>query len=310
MRTAAIAAVMLLFSSVASAGPVVASDMIPIGTDTVRGLYQCDDGTAEYYWNADYAGEGMANPFNAGGVARIDTLYFTVLHSTSAPHPTQTVNLCVWADAGGQPGAVLYEGLYNLPVPDPGYYWWVNLDMVSANVIVNGGFWIGYLDDGSMSYQPFLDNPTGCGTYMYTPSGGWQAMEPYAGIDLGLYFRAWASEGVPVELTALQAQPGDHAIELTWATASETNTFGYRVLRSLQESGAFNAISDLIRGAGTTNVPQAYSYTDRDVQVGVRYFYKLVDVDASGTETMHGPVSARLTPPDARSWGAIKAEFK
>ncbi|MBN1423502.1 hypothetical protein JXA88_02995 [Candidatus Fermentibacteria bacterium] len=310
MRTACSAALVLLFSSLAFAGPVVTGEMLPVGNEPGRGLYQCDDGTSEYFWNADYAGEGMANQFNAGGIARIDTLFFTVMHSTSTPQPVQTAYLCIWADAGGVPGTPLYQGLYNLPVPDPGFYWWVNLPLAEENIIVNGSFWIGYLDDGSMTYQPYLDNPTSCNTYMYTPAGGWEAMEPYAGIPLGLYFRAWASEGVPVELTSFQAQPGDNAIELTWATASETNTFGYRILRSLQDDASFGAIGDMVPGAGTTNVPQSYSFTDRDVQVGIRYFYQLVDVDLSGTETVHGPVNARLTPPDARTWGAIKAEFK
>lgn len=311
MRSLAMVAAVLLVSAVASAGPVVTGEMRPLQELSLRGMYQCDDNSAEYYWYADYAGEGMANQFNAGGIARIDTLYFVVVHVTGAnAHPVQSAWLCVWADAGGQPGTPLYQGLYNLPVPDPGYYWWVKLGLVEANVVVNGPFWIGYLDDGSMSYEPYLDYPTACNTWMYTPQGGWQDMDVYAGMNLGLYFRAWVSEGVPVELTSFDAKAKDGAIELTWSTASETNTLGYRILRSLEEQGVFNAISGLIRGAGTTVVPQTYSYVDRDVQTGVRYYYKLVDVDLSGRETVHGPVSARLVPDDARTWGAIKAEFK
>ncbi len=310
MRLAAVAAILLL-SSLAFAGPVSVGPMQPVGSEPGRGLYQCDDGSSEYYWYADYAGEGMANQFNAGGIARVDTLKFVVVHVTGPnEHPVQSAYLCVWADAGGQPGAPLYQGLYNLPVPDPGYYWWVYVDLTPVNVVVNGAFWIGYLDDGSMSYEPYLDYPTTCNTWMYTPQGGWQDMDIYAGMNLGLYFRAWASEGVPVELTSFKASPGEGGIVLTWATASEMNTLGYRILRSVQEDGVFAAISDLIRGAGTTNVPQTYSFTDKDVQAGIRYFYKLVDIDTSGNETVHGPVNARLTPPDARTWGAIKAQFK
>ncbi|MCU0610489.1 MAG: hypothetical protein MUE60_01710 [Candidatus Eisenbacteria bacterium] len=310
MRTASIAALLFLVSSFAYAGPVVTGRMMPVGAEPGRGLYQCDDGTSEYFWNADFAGEGMANQFNAGGVARIDTIFYTVMHSTGTPQPVQSAYVCVWADAGGVPGAPLYQGLYDFPVPEQGFYWWVALDLAAANIVVNGNFWVGYLDDGTMTYQPYLDNPTACNTYMYTPADGWEDMEGYAGIPLGLYFRCWASEGVPVELTSFDATAGDGEIVLRWATASETNTFGYRLLRSLQENGSFAAVGDLIRGAGTTNTPQTYSFTDRDVQVGVRYYYELVDVDASGAETVHGPVNARLTPPDARTWGAIKAEFK
>jgi len=311
MRLAGFAALSLfLTASLVSAGIVPTGEMIPINRDFSRGLYQCDDDTNEYFWNADFAGEGMANQFDAGGVARIDTLFFTVLHSTGTPQPVQSAYICVWEDAGGMPGTPLYMGLYDLPVPDPGFYWWANVDLVAENIVVDGAFWVGYLDDGSMTYQPHLDNPTSCISWMYTPAGGWEDLTGYAGLELGLYFRAWASEGVPVELTSFEANASDGAIVLDWSTASETNSFGYKILRSVIEADEYSDISGLIRGAGTTNIPQNYSFTDDAVETGVRYYYRLVDIDTEGSESFHGPINARLIPGDAGSWGEIKAEFK
>ncbi len=311
MRFAGLAALVLIVSvSFVSAGVVPTGEMIPITRDFSRGLYQCDDGEHEYFWYADYAGEGMANQFNAGGIARIDTLFFTVVHVTGEhAHPYQSAYICVWDDAGGVPGDPLYMALLELPVPDQGYYWWVALDLVAENIVVDGDFWIGYLDDATMMYEPLLDNPTSCNTWMYTPAGGWQDMDDYAG-DLGLYFRAWASEGVPVELVSFEANAQDGAVVLEWSTATEQNNFGYYMLRSLIETDGYAMISDIIRGAGTSAEPHSYSHTDSDVAPGIRYFYKLVDVDTAGNESQHGPVNARLAPADASSWGQIKAEFE
>jgi flagellar hook assembly protein FlgD len=43
-------------------------------------------------------------------------------------------------------------------------------------------------------------------------------------------------------------------------------------------------------------VPHHYSHTDRAVEGGITYFYKLADVDGRGNETLHGPVSVTVTP--------------
>lgn len=308
MRIAALFLIFLI--STASSAIVAVGDLIPMGDESSRGLYQCDDDASEYFWNADFAGEGMANLFNAGGIAQIDTIYLTVQHSTGTPQPVQSIYVCVWADAGGVPGAVLYQGLYNLPVPDPGFYWWVTVDLSADAVVTEGAFWIGYLDDGSMTYQPLLDNPTGCISWMYTPSGGWEDLEGYAGISLGLYFRAWASEGVPVELVSFDAEAMDGAVRLEWSTATEQNNYGFYILRSFSADDGYDGIGEMIPGAGISAAPNHYSFTDGQVEPGIRYYYKLVDVDTAGSESFHGPVSARLTPGDAQSWGEVKAEFK
>lgn len=313
MRFAGFASLVLLLSvSLVSAGPVPSGDDVPMEVVFSRGLYQCDDDDINYYWNADWAGEGFANQFSVfgGGIAQIDTLWLTIRGEGPA---TQTIMLGVWDDAGGAPGAPLFLEFLDLTPynPGPGYYTWLAVVM---DVVVEDDFWIGYLDDGSMSYQCYLDDSGGCNTWFYDPNAAaWIDIDDHPlGVPAGLslFFRAWASEGVPVELVSFEANAQDGAVVLEWSTATEQNNFGYYVLRSLIETDGYAKISDIIRGAGTSAEPHSYSHTDSDVAPGIRYFYQLVDVDTAGNESQHGPVNVRLTPADASSWGQIKAEFE
>jgi hypothetical protein len=41
-----------------------------------------------------------------------------------------------------------------------------------------------------------------------------------------------------------------------------------------------------------------YRYTDRDVGVGIVYYYKLVSVDISGNQKEYGPVMVKIPLPD------------
>ncbi len=59
----------------------------------------------------------------------------------------------------------------------------------------------------------------------------------------------------------------------------------------ITKDGPFTLLTDkLIPGADFTTLGQAYEYIDRDVTRGKIYYYRLVDVDTSGTRTDHGPI--------------------
>lgn len=104
---------------------------------------------------------------------------------------------------------------------------------------------------------------------------------------------------LPVTLESFIANYKQGAVELDWATASETQNMGFVLKRALLDDGAelqYETIAsymnndDLI-GAGTTTERNVYAYSDRTVRPGNSYSYILEDVDYSGNVVQHDPVS-------------------
>jgi len=103
---------------------------------------------------------------------------------------------------------------------------------------------------------------------------------------------------VPVELVSFAAMVNEGAVVLTWKTASETNNLGFTVLRSENEIGPYKQYNGkTISGAGNSEKVNEYSFIDRDVVVGTKYFYKLADIDFNGSMSYHGPASVEVTAP-------------
>ena len=79
-------------------------------------------------------------------------------------------------------------------------------------------------------------------------------------------------------------------VRLEWATAVEIDTFGFRLYRApvadFARAQAVAFVPSEARGGGAT-----YVYTDTVPYDGT-WWYWLADVDTSGGETVHGPVSA------------------
>lgn len=94
-------------------------------------------------------------------------------------------------------------------------------------------------------------------------------------------------------LDSFKAEPGNRNIALNWVTGDETNNFGFNVYRSESKDGEYIRINDSIifsqMGAG---LGAAYSFVDDNIKNRKTYYYKLEDIDISGLNTLHGPVSA------------------
>ena len=88
----------------------------------------------------------------------------------------------------------------------------------------------------------------------------------------------------PAELASFTAVSGSEGIELAWRTASETNLSRWDVERS-DMGAAYRPIAQLT--AANVAAGHAYHYVDADVQHGVTYSYRLVDVDLTGARTVH-----------------------
>ena len=94
-----------------------------------------------------------------------------------------------------------------------------------------------------------------------------------------------------VELTEFFASfdPFTGFVQVNWAA-------GYEIYRSTREDGEYVLLTtEKIQ----PNEERTYSFIDINAQAGVRYFYKLVDIDHHGLENSHGPVAIEVPKPDA-----------
>ncbi len=101
---------------------------------------------------------------------------------------------------------------------------------------------------------------------------------------------------IPVELLSFQANYEAIGVRLKWRTASETENFGFHIFRAVGK-GAFEQItSEIIPGAGNSAVEQSYEFLDARIEPGMKYAYRLADVDFNGNVTLHEPVLVETGP--------------
>jgi hypothetical protein len=126
------------------------------------------------------------------------------------------------------------------------------------------------------------------------PLSGWITFDNVCG-DI-------TSAVLPVELTQFGAKVAGQEAILSWATASEKNNQGFDIERSLDGTD-FQKIG-FVKGNGTTNLPQQYTYTDASVQ-SITY-YRLKQVDTDGKFEYSKVVSVES---DVRSTVRVKPTF-
>lgn len=86
---------------------------------------------------------------------------------------------------------------------------------------------------------------------------------------------------LPVELTSFAAIANGNVVELNWSTATETNNFGFEVLRRTQNNNEWKILG-FVKGKGSTTNPQKYSFVDKNLISG-KYTYRLKQIDFNGT---------------------------
>ena len=93
------------------------------------------------------------------------------------------------------------------------------------------------------------------------------------------------SVDLPVELTAFTAAATSSMAILKWSTATEVNNTGFDVERCpmLNTAPATDwQKMGFVAGAGTSNAPHEYSFTDKNITSG-RYTYRLKQIDRDGS---------------------------
>jgi hypothetical protein len=102
-----------------------------------------------------------------------------------------------------------------------------------------------------------------------------------------------------VNLVSFTATRQGGVVLVAWETASEVDNVGFNLYRSVSTDGPYTKLNGaLIPSQSPGSVfGAAYTWLDEGVQPGVAYYYKLEDVEAGGTRTMHGPISASAKNP-------------
>lgn len=78
---------------------------------------------------------------------------------------------------------------------------------------------------------------------------------------------------------------------ISWSTASEVDNFGFDVYRADAEDGPFVRLSeDIIRGAGTSDMPSEYRFVDDGIEPEREYFYYVESVSLAGERERFTPV--------------------
>ena len=98
---------------------------------------------------------------------------------------------------------------------------------------------------------------------------------------------------LPVELLSFTATAAEDIVQLNWATATEFQNAGFTVERSSRPAEGFSPIG-WVTGAGTSERPLTYAFTDAAALPAQTYYYRLRQEDFDGTIDYSPVRSARL----------------
>jgi hypothetical protein len=99
---------------------------------------------------------------------------------------------------------------------------------------------------------------------------------------------------IPVELASFTAISQGNDVILRWTTITESNNSGFYLLRSSGLSPDWQTIA-FLPGAGTTTVPQSYSFIDWHLNSGT-WYYRLKQQDLDGQVQYSQIIEVNLLP--------------
>jgi hypothetical protein len=113
----------------------------------------------------------------------------------------------------------------------------------------------------------------------------------------GLAFTFAPGARAAVSLLYFIATPGSDAILVVWETATEQDVVGFNLYRSQDSGSKGEQIGDTFPNQGDGISGAKYGYTDNNVQKGVRYYYSLEEIAASGGLTVVASANAGIDMP-------------
>lgn len=93
---------------------------------------------------------------------------------------------------------------------------------------------------------------------------------------------------LPVELISFTGKAVKSAVNLRWVTATEVNNYGFEIQRmTAAGKGQTESLQwenlGFVAGSGNSNSEKSYSFTDRNINAGMKYFYRLKQIDSDGS---------------------------
>jgi len=101
---------------------------------------------------------------------------------------------------------------------------------------------------------------------------------------------------IPVELASFSGSftPSPNRIQLEWRTESESNNYGFEILRG-ENKEQLTKIG-FVPGQGTTSSSHDYNFIDSNI-TSTDYFYQLKQIDFDGTSTLSEIISVTISSP-------------
>ena len=102
---------------------------------------------------------------------------------------------------------------------------------------------------------------------------------------------------LPVELISFSKKIFGNSIQLDWSTATESNNYGFEILRSSFPDSNTSFKIGFVKGSGSTTEIKDYKFIDNNLKEG-DYKYRLVQVDYNGTRTKIAETTANIWNPN------------
>jgi uncharacterized delta-60 repeat protein len=289
------------------------------GTSNLVGYWQFSKGSGTSV-NEQHGYSGILNNSNFNGTSGwvLSTIPAGAGTSASAASFTSgTANLgaatVVTTEAFDNPVGLTATALSAIPNTIPnGYAAVIGNSYHIINAFVDPGTFTANLtiNFGENFLDPRVDaNPAGVKLYtrnsnstgIWTEAGGAASANASTGdvtwsgiTSFGQFAAVYEEAALPVELVSFTVSALRQNAQLKWTTATETNTQGFEIQRSvirqqlpdadLPAQKAENTLwekAGFVEGHGTANSPHEYSFTDQSVATG-RYLYRLKQIDRNG----------------------------
>lgn len=126
------------------------------------------------------------------------------------------------------------------------------------------------------------------------PAGSYVIIMRQAANDIVMIDNISISNGaLPVELVSFSATERNGYVSLRWETATETNNYGFDIMKS-RDSINWSTIGFVV-GNGTKSSATYYNYSDKNTVPG-KSFYRLKQVDRDGTFDYSNVVMVNVKP--------------
>jgi endonuclease I len=218
----------------------------------------------------------------------IDFNTITKLNPTFAPEPTNyPTNLSAIVDGNTitlswepSTGAQLPSGYFVIAYDKDDYFLPIDGEVYTEDTQLGDGKALVYVPASSNSYS--FSSLANTNKYYFTvfPYNGENQLINYK-IN-GTLPRVLAVQALPVELVSFSAICNENKVTLNWITATEENNSGFQIERRNFDDVNYWTTAGFINGAGTTTLPQNYSFTDVIEKPG-KYVYRLKQLDYDGS---------------------------